>query len=237
VVSSAGLLRRVAQVAPETPASEWRVPTELATPSPGATARLRRELGITPSAPVVLYAGTFEPYQGLPILLDAVQQVRDTVPNAVFVLVGGSGESAEAIGREVERRSLTGGVRLLGRKPREQMPDYLAMADVLVSPRSYGDNLPLKVFDYLAAGRPIVATDLPAHRSVLDDSRAMLTEPSAAGLARGIARLLSRPEDSARLAAAGRAYAAHHLGWGGFVEAVDAVYEQVTPRVRRPLTV
>jgi glycosyltransferase involved in cell wall biosynthesis len=232
VVSSAGLLRRVADVAPGTPASEWHFPTEASTPNPGATDRLRRELGITPSAPVVLYAGTFEPYQGLPLLLDAVQVVRDTVPAAVFVLVGGSGESAEMIEREVLRRKLKGGVRLLGRKPREQMPDYLAMADVLVSPRSYGDNLPLKVFDYLASGRPIVATDMPAHRSVLDDTRAVLTEPSAAALARGISGLLTRPEDSARLAAAGRAYAVRHLGWRRFVEAVDTVYEQAIPPVR-----
>jgi glycosyltransferase involved in cell wall biosynthesis len=183
---------------------------------------------------VVLYAGTFEPYQGLPLLLDAVQVVRDRVPDAVFVLVGGSGESAEAVAREVLRRRLSASVRLLGRKPREQMPDYLAMADVLVSPRSYGDNLPLKVFDYLASGRPIVATDMPAHRSVLDDTRAVLTEPSAAGLAQGISQLLTRPEDSARLAAAGRAYSAHHLGWPRFVDAVDSVYERAIPPVRVP---
>jgi glycosyltransferase involved in cell wall biosynthesis len=229
VVSSAGLLRRVAEVAPETPASEWHFPTESSAPASSATERLRRELGITPSAPVILYAGTFEPYQGLPLLLDAVEVVRDRVPDAVFVLVGGSGESAEVVEREVVRRRLGGGVRLLGRKPREQMPDYLAMADVLVSPRSYGDNLPLKVFDYLASGRPIVATDMPAHRSVLDDSRAVLTEPSAVGLGLGISRLLTRPEDSARLAAAARAYSAKHLGWPRFVDAVDSVYEQAIP--------
>jgi glycosyltransferase involved in cell wall biosynthesis len=234
VVSSAGLLRRVAEVAPGTPASEWHFPTESSAPASSATERLRRELGIAPSAPVVLYAGTFEPYQGLPLLLDAVQVVRDRFPDAVFVLVGGSGESAEVVAREVLRRRLSGGVRLLGRKPREQMPDYLAMADVLVSPRSYGDNLPLKVFDYLASGRPIVATDMPAHRSVLDDTRAVLTEPSAAGLALGISRVLTQPEDSARLAAAGRAYSASHLGWPRFVDAVDSVYEQAIPPVPVP---
>lgn len=229
VVSSAGLLRRVAEVAPETPAREWHFPTELAEPALGETAALRRELGITPTAPVVLYAGTFEPYQGLPLLLDSIKEVRAAVPTAVFVLVGGSGESAEVIRREVEQRRLNGGIRLLGRKPREQMPAYLGMANVLVSPRRYGDNLPLKIFDYLAAGRPIVATDVPAHRAVLDETRAILIPPAAAQLTAAVVHLLTRPDVSAQLAAAGREYAANRLGWHRFVQSVDSVYTEVKP--------
>src|SRR5699024_9774341 len=83
-----------------------------------------------------------------------------------------------------------GSLRVVKRQPRERIPAYLAMADVVVSPRAYGDNLPLKIFDYLSAGKPIVATDIPAHRSVLDEDRALLTGLWSPDLARGIVRLL-----------------------------------------------
>ncbi|HET7601217.1 MAG TPA: glycosyltransferase family 4 protein [Gemmatimonadales bacterium] len=230
VVSSAGLLKRVNAEAPDTVAHEWRFPIIPAAPSPERVHALRRELALADDTPVVLYAGTFEPYQGLPTLLDAFPRVRSAVPGAVMVLVGGEGEAAAAIERDVAERGLTGAVRLVGRKPREEIPGYLAMADVLVSPRRYGANLPLKVFDYLAAGRPIVATDVPAHRAVLDESLARLTAPSADALAEAIVELLQHPSRAAAIAESGRAYAARHFGWQRFVQAVSSIYDGAATR-------
>jgi glycosyltransferase involved in cell wall biosynthesis len=231
VVSSAGLLPRVAAAAPRTPAYEWTFPMEVAAPDTGAAAaRLRSELAFPADARVVVYAGTFEPYQGLPLLLEALSMVRATVPTAILVLLGGEDDQADAIRREVMERGLSDAVRVIDRKPREQVPAYLAMADVLVSPRTYGDNLPLKIFGYLAAGRPIVATDLPAHRAVLDETRAVLTEPSPAAFGRAIVDLLTHPEAAARLAAAASAYAAQRLGWQRFVDSVAGICEGVATR-------
>jgi glycosyltransferase involved in cell wall biosynthesis len=113
------------------------------------------------------------------------------------------------------------------RQPREAMAAYLALADVLVSPRAYGGNLPLKVFDYLAAGRPIVATDIPTHRTVLTDERAVLVAPESQALAEGILSLLGQPERSERLARAASRYAREHLGWDAFVHSVGEIYEEV----------
>ena len=107
------------------------------------------------------------------------------------------------------------------------MAEFLALADVLVSPRAYGGNLPLKIFDYLAAGRPIVATDIPTHRTVLTDERAVLVEPTAASLASGILGVLGDPERARRLGAEARAYAQAHFGWGRFVDSVHALYAEV----------
>jgi glycosyltransferase involved in cell wall biosynthesis len=230
VVSSAGLLKRVTAAAPDTVAYEWRFPIIPAAPSSEQVHALRRELGLAEQTPVVVYAGTFEPYQGLPMLLDAIPQVQAAVPGTVFVLVGGEGDAADAIRREASARGLDGALRLVGRKPREEIPAYLAMANVLVSPRSYGANLPLKVFDYLAAGRPIVATDVPAHRAVLDDTLARLTAPSSDALAGGIVELLRHPSRGAALAESGRAYAARHFGWQRFVQAVSAIYDGAAKR-------
>ena len=70
---------------------------------------------------------------------------------------------------------------------------YLAAADVLVSPRSQGTNTPLKIYQYLRSGRPIVATRLLTHTQVLDDEVAILTEATAEGFADGILRTLADP--------------------------------------------
>jgi glycosyltransferase involved in cell wall biosynthesis len=236
IVSSAGLMHRVSEAAPGKLAQEWRFPSLVVTPKRGAGTALRAELGIPTAAPVVVYAGTFEPYQGLAMLLAAIPRVRELVPDAVFVLVGGDRESVAQMREDAKPLDLHGSLVLTGRKPREEMPAYLAMADLLVSPRVYGDNLPLKIFDYLAAGRPIVATDLPSHRALLDDTRAILVEPSAAGLTSGIISLLSDPPRAARLAIAARDYADTNLGWSGFLAAVKAVYDEVGGKVCLPVT-
>ena len=107
------------------------------------------------------------------------------------------------------------------------MPAFLAMADVLVSARAYGGNLPLKIFDYLAASRPIVATDIPTHRTVLSEERAVLVPPRTDALAQGILGVLADPDRARQLAAAGRQYAKTHLGWGRFVQAVSELYDEV----------
>jgi glycosyltransferase involved in cell wall biosynthesis len=230
VVSSAGLLHRVSEAAPGKLAHEWHFPSMQAAPPRGAGTALRAELGIPSTVPVVVYAGTFEPYQGLAMLLASIPRVRESVPDAVFVLVGGDEASLAQIREDAKHLHLHDSLVLTGRKPRTEMPTYMAMADLLVSPRVYGDNLPLKVFDYLAAARPIVATDLPSHRALLDESRAVLVEPSADGLAQGIVTLLRDPQRAARLAIAAQAYAGSNLGWNRFLAAVRGLYEEVASR-------
>ena len=150
------------------------------------------------------------------------------VPEATFLLVG----ATEAGGSTTIERGhadlvRSGSLRVVKRQPRERIPAYLAMADVVVSPRAYGDNLPLKIFDYLSAGRPIVATDIPAHRSVLAEDRAVLTGLWSPDLARGIVSLLKDKPLAARLAANGRTFAEAQFGWFDFVHSVREIYSEV----------
>jgi glycosyltransferase involved in cell wall biosynthesis len=227
VVSSSGLAARVRLVVPNVRIREWQFAGALRTAPAEEAATLRAELGIAPGRPVVLYCGTFEPYQGLPELLAAIPHVRAEVPEAVFVLVG----ATESGGTTVERGHVSlvrdGSLRVVKRQPREAIPRYLALADVLVSPRAWGDNMPLKIFDYLAAGKPIVATDIPAHRGVLTEERAVLTGLWSPDIAHGIVRLLRDRELADRLAEAGRAYAVEKLGWFAFVRSVGDLYREV----------
>jgi glycosyltransferase involved in cell wall biosynthesis len=195
---------------------------------------LRASLEIEPQQKVVLYSGTFERYQGLSLLLKAVPRVLAQEPDAVFVLVGVDGE--HAAGRIQKTAAEVPGhrLRLVPRQPREKIPVYFGIAEVLVSPRVYGGNLPLKVFDYLAAGRPIVATDIPSHRSVLNEERAILVPADPEALARAIVRVLTHPEVALGMANAGKEFAIRRLAWGRFVASVAELYRSIEPARPEP---
>jgi glycosyltransferase involved in cell wall biosynthesis len=227
VVTSAGLAQRVARVAPEARVREWRFAGTAPSAPSHEVESLRRSLAIPAGVPVVVYSGTFAAYQGLPDLVAAIPAVLRELPEAVFVLVGADGLEGERLARRTGELMRTGKLHLVERQRRERVPAYLAMADVLVSPRAYGGNLPLKIFDYLAAGKPIVATDVPAHRAVLDSGRAELVEPSADALARAIVRVLRDPAWASRLAEEAGAYSRAKLGWIAFVRSVAELYEEV----------
>ena len=227
VVSSAGLENRVHRIAPDARIREWHYPGVMVQAAETDGDRLRRQLAIPPEVPVVLYGGTFEGYQGLTELIQAIPLVRAKIPGATFVLVGAENGNGSAIRAQAAPLIPTGALRIVDRQPRHEISSYLGMADVLVSPRSHGGNLPLKVFDYLAAGRPIVATDIPTHRTVLNEQRAVLVPPHTRGLADGILSLLGDPERAARLGHAARAYAEEHLGWNSFVASLGQLYEEV----------
>jgi glycosyltransferase involved in cell wall biosynthesis len=225
IVTSAGLAARVRATTPHVPVREWHFPSAPRHAERRTVEALRARLGIDPASPVVLYSGTFEAYQGLPELIGAIPAVRACYPGAVFVFVGADG-SSEVLA-PAPPLIAAGALRIVERQPRDEMPAFLGLADVLVSPRAYGGNLPLKIFDYLAADRPIVATDIPTHRSVLSEERAVLVAPRMEALAEGIISVLSDPAQARRLAAAGRHYATTHLGWVRFRDSVASLYAEL----------
>jgi glycosyltransferase involved in cell wall biosynthesis len=227
IASSAGLAARVRRLAPGARVREWHYPSGIAPAAPADAERLRRRLAIPPDVQVVLYGGTFESYQGLPELIATIPAIRAEVPNVTFVLVGADRANGLVSHAGAESLIESGALRIVDRQPRAEMAAYLALADVLVSPRAYGGNLPLKIFDYLAAGRPIVATDIPTHRTVLAEDRAVLVAPGTDALARGILTILRDPGLGQRLAATGRQYAETHFGWTRFLDSLEALYTEV----------
>ena len=163
------------------------------TPVAGSGARIRAELGLPADAPVVLYTGTFEAYQGLDLLFASAKMVLEARPDARFVLAGGRPDQIASARVDVERAGLGNAVMLAGQRPAEDIPLFLDAADVLVSPRRTGTNTPLKIYQYLRSGRPIVATRLLTHTQVLDDEVAILTAATAEGFAAGILAAIADP--------------------------------------------
>jgi glycosyltransferase involved in cell wall biosynthesis len=173
--------------------------------SPGApvtdddVARLRQQLDVGPG-PVVVYTGTLEAYQGLDLLLASAAEVQRQVGGVRFVLVGGSPQQSQALQHAAESQGLGWVVRAVPAVAPEQVPAFHALADVLVTTRARGTNVPLKIYQYLRASRPIVATDIPSHTQVLDEEMAQLVRPEPSDIARGLVRVLTDHEHAARLA-------------------------------------
>jgi glycosyltransferase involved in cell wall biosynthesis len=201
-ITVAGELTRLVRVeSPNTPVFEIKdVPGDaLIRPAdPDARERLRRELGL-PAERLIVYTGNFDRRQGVETLIAAMPQVLARFPDSVLLLVGGEAEQIESLRRRAARAGVDAAVRFVGKRPVDQMPEFMAMASVLVSPRLEPYVTPLKIYAYMASGRPIVATDLPTHTDVLDLNSAILAPPSADGLAEGIVRAFNEPARSSRL--------------------------------------
>jgi glycosyltransferase involved in cell wall biosynthesis len=189
--------------------------------------RLRGELRLGPGT-VVFYSGNFESYQGVDLLVDAAA----LVPDAWFVFMGGEPGEIDLLR---ERARLTGAAErcvFSGKRPPSDLPAFLALADVLVSPRSRGANTPFKVYTYLASGKPLVATRIPTHTQLLDDSLAFLVEPSAAGLAAGVRQALADPAEARQRAERGRALIEREYSPARFAEKVARAYDAVKEATR-----
>jgi glycosyltransferase involved in cell wall biosynthesis len=173
-------------------------------PVEGSGVSIRRALGLAADAPVVLYTGTFEAYQGLDLLFAAMKHVLAERPDARLVLAGGRPGQVAAAQRQAAEAGIAAATIFAGQRAPEDIPAFLDAADVVVSPRSLGTNTPLKIYQYLRSGRAIVATRLVTHTQVLDDDVAVLTDATPAGFAAGIVAVLANPERARAIGARAR---------------------------------
>ncbi|MCB9897160.1 MAG: glycosyltransferase family 4 protein [Planctomycetes bacterium] len=167
----------------------------------------RRHLDLEASAPLVVYAGQLYPWKGVDTLVEAV----GGLPGVRLLVVGGDRRNLSRIEALVARHA-PGRVTLSGPVPHERVPFYLAAGDVVVLPNSGREEIsarytsPLKLFEAMATGRPLLATDLPSLREVLEHGRdSHLVPPDdPAAMAAGLRALLDDPERAERLAATAR---------------------------------
>lgn len=155
---------------------------------------------IDTSRPIILYAGTFEHYQGIELLIKAFTIVHAERPDAQLLLVGGTPTQVASAAAAAAQSGLGNSVCLTGRVSKSTAMRYTALAQVLVSPRVHGTNTPLKIYEQLASGKPLVATRIWSHTQVLNDSVCILVEPEPESIARGLLRALADPEYSHQLA-------------------------------------
>lgn len=174
--------------------------------------------------PAVLYIGNLEPYQGIGLLLEGFAQAAARVPDAVLVIAGGRDDDIATYRAKAGALSISTRVHFLGPRPIGHMAHLFRDADILVSPRTQGENTPMKIYSYLDSGKPTLATRLPTHTQVLDDEVARLVEPTPEAMAEGLVRLLGDPDLRTRLAGNAKRLAQSAYSRPAFEAAVDRLY-------------
>jgi glycosyltransferase involved in cell wall biosynthesis len=198
-----------------------------ATQSYGGAEPLRELLGIR--GPLALYVGNLQRYQGIEQVVRAMAQLPGSL-DLTLVLIGGAQEDVARMRSLVRKLHLEERVYLLGPRPLAQLTGFLAQADILVSPRLYGSNTPMKVYSYMNSGRAILATRIPSHTQVLDDDCALLAEPTPQALATGLATLAGDEALRARLGAVARRRAREKYSVEAFRQKVCAAYHTLEAR-------
>lgn len=204
------LLPDVAFPAPETPTAAEDLRSLC--PSPG---------------PLALYVGNLEGYQGVGLLLDAME-VLPPAKRCNLIVIGGTPAMVEEHRAIAAAKGLDSHVRFLGHRSIDYLGDYLKQADILCSPRLKGVNTPMKIYSYMAAGKAVLATDIASHSQVLDASCAMLVAPTAEAMADGLGQLIDDAALRERLGAASARRAGDEYSLDAFEGRLQRAYATIS---------
>jgi phosphatidylinositol alpha-mannosyltransferase len=183
-----------------------------------------------PTGRRVVWAHRLDPQKGFPIAVAAFNRVLEKVPDSVFIVIG-EGKDREALG--LLTPSVRERVHLLGALPNNALPPYHAAGDVFVAAATGQESFGIALVEGMAAGLPVVATDIPGYREVVTDGvEGLLVPPrDPEALAAGLVRVLTDPELAVRLGRAGRERA-RSFDWSIVVERLEELYRRAidTPR-------
>lgn len=162
---------------------------------------LRKKLNLPLDKNLIVYTGHLYQWKGVQTLVDAAKLLNDL---ELVVIVGGTKGDIDNF---KQKNQDTKNILVIGFRPQREISAYLKAADILVLPNS-GQNVisqiyssPLKMFEYMAAQKPIVASDLPSIREILNEQNAILVAPdNVEALAQGINLALKNSEFSAKIA-------------------------------------
>lgn len=162
----------------------------------------RKKLGLPLEQKIIMYTGHLYDWKGVDVLARAAEHLKQ----ATVVFVGGGEKDVENFTKQYV---LSQNILILGQRPHTQIPLFLKAADVLVLPNSkksknfraipYSiyDTSPIKLFEYMASKRPIVASNLPSIREILDESMAVFFVPDDPNdLTQKINSVLNNPLDA-----------------------------------------
>jgi len=159
----------------------------------------RQRLNIPQDKKIILYTGHLYKWKGAQVLAEASQFLPADVE---VYFVGGTKEDI----KKFKIQNLKSKVQVIGHRPYNEIPYWLKAADILVLPNSGKEEIskhwtsPIKLFEYMAAQRPIVASDLPSIREILDEKKAIFVRPDdVEDLANGINKALEDKDLAERI--------------------------------------
>lgn len=162
----------------------------------------RKELGLPQDKRIILYKGSLEAWKGAGTLAGAARHAKTS--DTLFVFIGGKPQDVENFKKEFADLP---NFAILGNRPRKETPIYQKAADLLIVPNSAKEDIsklytsPMKLFGYMAGGVPIVASDLPSIREVLNEDKAYFFAPDdPESLGRAIDMAFAEPDTAKRKA-------------------------------------
>ena len=187
--------------------------------SPEVVEKFRKHEGLS-----IVYTGTFEHYQGVDVLIRSFVHISKINPDIQLILVGGKPEQIKANRALVSEMGMDGSIHFTGIVSLQDANAYIHLADILVSPRIEGTSVPLKIYTYLYAGKPILATNIPAHSLVLSPDHACLVEPTVDGLAAGLIRMIEDADLRAGLSKGSKNLAEEKYGLKSYLSKLENLY-------------
>jgi glycosyltransferase involved in cell wall biosynthesis len=193
---------------------------------------------VTAGATVVVFVGAFRTWHGVHHLLRAMEQLRGRGRGreAFHAVLIGDGPERPRAEAQVRAAGLDN-VTLLGARPHDQIPGYLAAADIGVAPFDVSAHAPLaltfywsplKVFEYMAAGLPVVAPDIPRLRAVIrPDADGLLYDAARPEALADTLERLADPDTRAAMGTAARARAVQHFSWAAHCERLDEALQEL----------
>lgn len=178
----------------------------------------------------LLFVGRLDPRKGVPLLLRAMPEVVKRTRGRARLLIVGDSYLRPKYEASVPS-ALRDHVRFLGHVPGADLPRWYATGDVFVSPASGNESFGIVLIEAMAAGRAVVASDIPGYRSVvIPGMNGEVFPPGDAGaLADTLARLVGDPERRAWLSVRGRARALE-FAWPRVTDRIEALYRDVLSR-------
>ncbi len=174
---------------------------------------------------VGLYVGNLVHYQGIDLLLESIAKLDSE--NFVLAIIGGKEEDIEKYKSMSEKLNISGKVYFLGPRPLSQLPFYLSQADILISPRIKGKNTPMKIYSYLASGKPVLATNIYSHTQVLTPENSYLVNPDPVSMAKGLKDLINNNELREQIGMKGKQTATENYSLNSYKEKLRKVYNYI----------
>ncbi len=182
--------------------------------------------------PRILFTGNTAPYQRLDLLLDAFARLARRHA-AVELLLAVDGDTAD-LHRRIAAAGLGERVRVVPAVPFDRLPALLAEADVAANPRIDADGAPVKLLNYMAAGRPVVSFRGAAPGVEHERTGLLCDDGDVEAFARALSRLLEDRALAARLGAAARARVAAHARWSHAGRRLELVMRTLVARGAEP---
>ena len=185
--------------------------------------------------PMLLYIGTLADWQGLDIVVKALPKILEKQPVHLLIVGRGRSRQRKMLAKQIRKLGIEEHVTVQPAVPHHEIPALIASADICVAPLGLNDRnvtqgaCPIKVLEYMAAGRPLLASNMPIVRELVrEDMDALLFSPSdSEDLARQTIALLNDFELSKRLAQSASERALTQFTWHESQKKLLKVYEKL----------